>query len=254
MRASGSTRGEGKRKAEVDGSHILAVDDHRDIREPLAMYLKRHGFRTTTASSAAVARDVLTKASIDLIVLDIMMPGEDGLSLCRHLQERGGPPVILLTAMTELADRVAGLEIGADDYVIKPFEPRELVARIRTVLRRVSNVPKPIVEQRRRIAFETWIFDVEKHELIGRDGVSIPLSTGEFRLLQVLTQRPNIVLTRDQLIDLTSGRSAHVFDRSIDNQVSRLRRKIEPDPRNPRLIKTVWGDGYVFACEPRIVE
>ncbi|WGF87956.1 response regulator [Marinivivus vitaminiproducens] len=238
----------------MDGSHILVVDDHRDIRDPLAVYLKRHGFRTTTAQSAAAARDVLNKASIDLVVLDIMMPGEDGLSLCRHLQERGPLPVILLTAMTELADRVAGLEIGADDYVIKPFEPRELVARIRTVLRRASRVPKPLGEERRRIAFDSWLFDVEKRELIGEDGVSIPLSTGEFRLLQVLTQRPNLVLTRDQLIDLTSGRSAQVFDRSIDNQVSRLRKKIEPDPRNPRLIKTVWGDGYVFACEPRVVE
>jgi len=236
-----------------EGCHILVVDDHREIRDPLAAYLKRHGFRVSAAADSRGARELLLRNSIDLVVLDIMMPGEDGLALCRELRVSSAMPVIFLTAMAEAADRISGLEIGADDYVVKPFEPRELVARIKAVLRRTNMLP-PKQRTARKVAFEAWVFDLEKRELLGADSVSIPLSTADFRLLEVLVNRPNVVLTRDQLLDLTGGRSPQLFDRSIDNQVSRLRRKIEADPRRPALIKTVRRDGYVFATEVRTLE
>ncbi len=230
--------------------HILVVDDHRDIRETLARYLIKNGLRATTAESAAHARKTLKSASVDLVVLDIMMPGEDGLSLCRHLVETGSIPVILLTAMADDTDRVIGLEIGADDYVTKPFNPRELLARIRAVLRRTSLVPRerdPIEQE--QLSFEGWQLNVTKRELLDVEGVAVPLSSGEFQLLCAFLKRPKMVLTRDQLLDLTSGRSPNIFDRSIDNQVSRLRRKIEADVKDPKLIKTVWGGGYMFAAD-----
>ncbi len=230
--------------------HILVVDDHRDIRESLARYLVKNGLRATSADSAAQARKALTSSAIDLVVLDVMMPGEDGLSLCRFLVENGGPPVILLTAMAEDTDRVVGLEIGADDYVTKPFNPRELLARIRAVLRRTSLVPKerdPITSD--RLTFDGWTLDLARQNLIGRDGVLTPLSTGEFQLLVAFLKRPKMVLSRDQLLDLTSGRTPNMFDRSIDNQVSRLRRKIEANAKQPELIKTVWGGGYKFTAD-----
>ncbi len=230
--------------------HILVVDDERDIREPLVKYLAKNGLRATMAASAAEARTEMKTSAIDLVVLDIMMPGEDGLSLCRHLRETTDTPVILLTAMAEDTDRVVGLEIGADDYVTKPFNPRELLARIRAVLRRAGAVPRPREAiETKRLRFAGWLLDVDRRELTGADGVAVPLSTAEFRLLTAFLQRPHIVLSRDQLLDLTSGRAAQVFDRSIDNQVSRLRRKIEADPKEPALIKTVWGGGYVFAAD-----
>jgi two-component system OmpR family response regulator len=238
-----------------DGHHILVVDDHRDIRDPLAAYLRKHGFRVTMAADSIGARDALLKNSIDLVVLDIMMPGENGLALCRDLRASSATPVIFLTAMAEATDRVSGLEIGADDYVVKPFEPRELVARINAVLRRTNMLPpRRSGENPKKVGFESWVFDLDKRELQGADSVSIPLSTAEFRLLEVLVHRPNVVLTRDQLLDLTASRSPQLFDRSIDNQVSRLRRKIEIDPRRPNLIKTVRGDGYVFAADVRTLE
>ncbi len=230
--------------------HILVVDDHRDIRETLARYLVKNGLRASSADSAAQARKMLNAAAIDLVVLDIMMPGEDGLSLCRHLVESGGAPVILLTAMAEDTDRVVGLEIGADDYVTKPFNPRELLARIRAVLRRTAMVHKerdPISSD--RLMFADWTLDLARQHLIGADGVVVPLSTGEFQLLIAFLKRPKVVLSRDQLLDLTSGRTPNVFDRSIDNQVSRLRRKIEPNAKRPELIKTVWGGGYKFTAD-----
>lgn len=232
--------------------HILVVDDHREIREPLAKYLDKHGFRISAAENAAVARRLLRQNAIDLVVLDIMMPGEDGLSLCRSLREDGGLPVILLTAMAEETDRVVGLELGADDYLTKPFNPRELVARIKAVLRRAQSLPH---ESRRLegevIGFERWRLKVQQRELMGPDEVAVPLSTAEFQLLSAFLSHPNRVLSRDQLLDLTQGRGGRVFDRSIDNQVSRLRKKIEADPKNPALIKTVWGGGYSFAAEVR---
>jgi two-component system OmpR family response regulator len=230
--------------------HVLIVEDARDIREPLGRYLREHGYRATTAPDALAARKLMKGAAIDLIVLDIMMPGEDGLSLCRSIRETSQIPVILLTARGEEVDRIIGLEMGADDYIPKPFSPRELIARISAVLRRTQALPprqKP--PEAARIKFGDWLLDTGQRELIGVDGVAIALSSGEFSLLQALLERPKIALTRNQLLDLTKGRDAELFDRSIDNHVSRLRKKIEPDPKNPRYIKTVWGGGYMMAVE-----
>jgi two-component system OmpR family response regulator len=229
--------------------HILIVDDHRDIRDLLARFLTRHGLRASVADSAATARRLLQASDVDLVVLDIMMPGEDGLSLTRSLRESGEIPVILLTAMGEETDRIVGLEVGADDYVAKPFNPRELLARIKAVLRRAQTLPRQRDAKRGRLAFDRWVLDLGRRELLDDQNVVVPLSSGEFRLLAALLERPGMVLTRDQLLDLTRGRSAQAFDRSIDNQISRLRKKIEDDPRAPRLIKTAWGDGYSFAAE-----
>ena len=233
--------------------HILVVEDARDIREPLARYLRQHGYRASTAADAQAARKLMRVSAIDLVVLDVMMPGEDGLSLCRSIRETSQIPVILLTARGEEIDRIVGLEMGADDYIPKPFSPRELVARIAAVLRRTQALPphqKP--PESDRIRFGDWIVDTGQHELIGVDGVATPLSSGEFRLLMALIERPKISLTRNQLLDLTKGREAELFDRSIDNHVSRLRKKIEPDPKNPRYIKTVWGGGYMLAVDPEL--
>ncbi|MEM9726344.1 MAG: response regulator [Pseudomonadota bacterium] len=233
--------------------HIVIVDDHRDIREPLARYLEKNGFRATAVESGAALRRALQTGAADLIVLDIMMPGEDGLEVCRALRVPGGPaadtPVIFLTAMAEDADRIVGLELGADDYVVKPFNPRELLARIKAVLRR-SVGPKARREapSEARLRFDRWRFDLARRELVDEAGVAAPLSAADFRLLKTFVERPGVVLSRDQLMDLTSGRAGHAFDRSVDNQVSRLRRKIERDPKAPELIKTVWGGGYVFAA------
>jgi two-component system OmpR family response regulator len=231
--------------------HVLIVEDARDIREPLGRYLREHGYRATTAADALTARKLMKGAAVDLVVLDIMMPGEDGLSLCRSIRETSQIPVILLTARGEEVDRIIGLEMGADDYIPKPFSPRELIARISAVLRRTQALPprqKP--PEAERIKFGDWMLDTGQRELIGADGVALALSSGEFSLLQALLERPKIALTRNQLLDITKGRDAELFDRSIDNHVSRLRKKIEPDPKNPRYIKTVWGGGYMMAVEP----
>ena len=233
--------------------HILVVDDHRDIRDLIARFLTKHALRASVAETAAAARKALLAADIDLIVLDIMMPGEDGLSLCRSIRETTQIPVILLTARGEEVDRIIGLEMGADDYLAKPFSPRELIARVAAVLRRTQALPprqKPPGAE--RVKFGDWMLDTGQRELIGPDGVAMPLSSGEFRLLSALLERPKIALTRNQLLDLTKGRDADLFDRSIDNHVSRLRKKIEPDPKNPRYIKTVWGGGYIFARDPEM--
>ena len=230
--------------------HLLLVDDERSIREPLAQYLTRQGFRVTQAGDAESARTRMAAYAIDLVVLDIMMPGEDGLSLCRHIRANGETPVILLTARTEETDRIVGLEMGADDYVVKPFSPRELAARIKVVLRRtVAGGTRLHAPEAGAYAFAGWVLRTGERALVDREGVSVPLSTGEYNLLLALVQRPRQVLTRDQLLDLTQGREAAAFDRAIDNQVSRLRRKIEPDPKNPEIIKTVWGGGYAFSTE-----
>jgi len=231
--------------------HVLLVEDARDIREPLARYFREHGYRATTAPDAATARKTMKASAIDLVVLDIMMPGEDGLSLCRSIRETTQTPVILLTARGDEVDRIIGLEMGADDYIPKPFSPRELIARVAAVLRRTQALPprqKP--PSAANIRFGDWTLDTGQRELIRQDGVAMPLSSGEFRLLSALLERPKLALTRNQLLDLTKGRDADLFDRSIDNHISRLRKKIEPDPKNPRYIKTVWGGGYIFAVEP----
>lgn len=232
--------------------HLLLVDDEASIREPLGAYLQRAGFRVSEAGSAADARKVLAGSAIELVVLDIMMPGEDGLSLCRSIREQGELPVILLTARTEETDRIVGLEMGADDYVLKPFSPRELVARIKTILRRAGGGAGARSETQAGASlyrFEGWTLRSDDWTLSGPDEVAIPLSTADFRLLQAFVTHPRQVLSRDQLLDLTAGREAHAFDRSIDNQISRLRRKLEDDARSPTLIKTVWGGGYMFSAD-----
>ena len=228
-------------------SRILVVDDHADIRDPLAAFLRRHDLEVLTAADAATARTLLRQHRIDLVVLDVMLPGEDGLSLCRHLAETSSTPVILLTAMASQEDRVAGLEIGADDYVTKPFDPRELVARIKGMLRRLSRAATGW--HGRRYAFGDWTLDTARRELVDAGGEPVALSTSEFRLLGVLVERAGKVLSRDELLDLTRDGEVQNFDRSIDSQVSRLRKKLESDPRRPRLLKTSWGDGYVFTAD-----
>ena len=228
-------------------SRILVVDDHADIRDPLAAFLRRHDLEVLTAADAATARTLLRQHRIDLVVLDVMLPGEDGLSLCRHLAETSSTPVILLTAMASQEDRVAGLEIGADDYVTKPFDPRELVARIKGMLRRLSRAATGW--HGRRYAFGDWTLDMARRELVDAGGEPVALSTSEFRLLGVLVERAGKVLSRDELLDLTRDGEVQNFDRSIDSQVSRLRKKLESDPRRPRLLKTSWGDGYVFTAD-----
>ncbi|WP_457310986.1 response regulator [Sphingomonas sp. UYAg733] len=233
-----------------DTPHLLLVDDERSIREPLAQYLTKQGFRVTQAGDAEAARTRMAAYAIDLIILDIMMPGEDGLSLCRHIRETGEIPVILLTARSEEADRIVGLEMGADDYVVKPFSPRELSARVKVILRRAAaGGARQHAPERGSFAFAGWVLKSGERALVDREGVSVPLSTGEYNLLLALVTRPRQVLTRDQLLDLTQGREAAAFDRAIDNQISRLRRKIEIDAKNPELIKTVWGGGYTLAAE-----
>jgi two-component system OmpR family response regulator len=228
--------------------HILIVDDERDIREPLASYFGKNGFRTSRAEDAAAARRILAAYAIDLVVLDVMMPGEDGLSLCRHIRATSEVPVILLTAKHEDTDRIVGLEMGADDYVVKPFNPRELIARIKAVLRRSAGSAVRAPETG-AYAFGPWVLKTGERELVGEDGVAVPLSTGEYNLLLALVTRPRQVLTRDQLLDLAQGRDMAAFDRSIDNQISRLRKKVEPNPKEPKFIKTVWGGGYTLTAE-----
>ncbi len=227
---------------------LLVVDDERSLREPLAEYLAREGFDVREAESAAAARTVLVGFAPDLVLLDIMMPGEDGLSLCRHLVETRDVPVILVTAKGEATDRIIGLEIGADDYVTKPFEPRELVARIRSVLRRAARTALP-VETDIVYHFEGWHLDPLKRKLVDPEGASVSISTAEFRLLRAFLDHPRQVLDRDRLLDMVQGREAQLFDRAVDNQVSRLRRKIEADSRDPQLIQTVRGGGYRFAAD-----
>ena len=228
---------------------LLVVDDEGALREPLADYLTRQGFVVRQAASAAEARSRLREETPDLVLLDIMMPGEDGLSLCRHLVETKQLPTIFLTARGEATDRIVGLEIGADDYVVKPFEPRELVARIRSVLRRSARTAPEVDDE--VFVFENWTLDPLKRRLIDPEGAVVAISSAEFRLLMAFLEHPRQVLDRDRLLEMVQGREAHLFDRAVDNQVSRLRRKIEADSRNPQLIQTVWGGGYMLAAEVR---
>jgi two-component system OmpR family response regulator len=236
----------------ISPPRVLLVDDEATLREPLTEYLGQQGFAVTEAASAAAARSLLDAERPDIVLLDIMMPGEDGLALCRHLVETRQLPVIFLTARGEPTDRIVGLELGADDYVVKPFEPRELVARLRTVLRRAARGPTPDPQEQARdwpYAFEGWQLDPLKRKLTDPVGVSVPISTAEYRMLRAFLDAPRKVLDRDLLLDLVQGRSAHLFDRAVDNQVSRLRRKIERDSRHPQLIQTVRGGGYRLAAQ-----
>jgi DNA-binding response OmpR family regulator len=235
----------------ADEPHILLVDDERDIREPLAAYLARNGLRVSKAPDAASARQILAAYTIDLVLLDIMMPGEDGLSLTGFIRAQGATPVILLTARTEETDRIVGLELGADDYVIKPFSPRELLARIKAVLRRTGNGASVRAPDAENYGFGPWVLKTGERELVDADGVATPLSTGEYNILFAFVTHPRRVLSRDQLLDLSQGRELAAFERSIDNHISRLRKKVEENPSDPKLIKTVWGGGYMLAAEVR---
>ncbi len=229
-------------------SHILVVDDDREIRELLSKFLERQGMRVTAVRDAREARRVWPLGRYHLVVLDLMLPGESGLDVARWLRSQGEVPIVMLTAMGEETDRIVGLELGADDYVAKPFNPRELLARIRAVLRRASGEGAQKEPPAKAIQFSGWTLEPARRRLLNPDGAEVPLTGGEYELLQVLVERPNRVLTRDMLMDLLRGRQAGPFDRAIDVAVSRLRRKLEDDGRNPSLIKTVRGGGYVLAA------
>jgi len=210
-------------------TRVLVVDDEAALREPLSDYLVRQGFAAQQAASAAEARARLAAEAYDIVLLDIMMPGEDGLSLCRHLVEARQLPVIFLTARGESTDRIVGLEIGADDYVVKPFDPRELVARIRSVLRRAARAPgvaESAAADQFHYTFEGWRLDPLRRRLTDSEGAVVAISSAEFRLLVAFLDHPRQVLDRDRLLDMVQGREAHLFDRAVDNQISRLRRKI----------------------------
>jgi two-component system OmpR family response regulator len=227
--------------------HVLIVDDDREIRGLLGQYLEKHEFRTTTVADGREMRRILERSHVDLLVLDLMLPGEDGLSLCRELRGRSQLPIIMLTARGEDVDRIVGLELGADDYVAKPFNPRELLGRIKAVLRRTAHAPRdPSPENVRRFAFGGWRLDTVSRTLTNEAGREVALSGAEYRLLAVLLGSGNRVLTRAQLTELLRGRDADPFDRSIDVRVSRLRQILGDDARAPQIIKTVYGEGYVI--------
>ena len=230
--------------------HILIVDDDREICDLVSRFLEKHSFRVTTAADGNAMHKQLEIGRFDLVVLDIMLPGEDGLSLCRRLRADSKLPIIMLTALGEETDRIVGLEMGADDYLAKPFSPRELLARIKAVLRRSGEAFDTDSERSGQIfVFAGWQLDIGKRELRSPDNVLMPLTAGEFDLLVAFAEHPQRVLSREQLLDLTKGRDASPFDRSIDVQLSRLRRKIDPDTKAPGMIKTVRNGGYIFAVE-----
>ena len=232
-----------------DQGHILVVDDDHDIRTLLGDYLRRNGFRATTVADGRGLWQAVDAGRIDLVILDVMLPGEDGFTLCKQLAVRTAVPVIMLTAKGDDTDRIVGLELGADDYLAKPFNPRELLARIKSVLRRVRAVPPTMkAEAARALRFGGWTLDLEARNLVSPAQVVVALSGAEFRLLRVFLAYPNRVLSRDQLMDLTVGREADPLDRSIDVQVSRLRQRLGDDGREPALIRTVRGEGYVLAA------
>ncbi|HEX2199758.1 MAG TPA: response regulator [Burkholderiales bacterium] len=226
--------------------HVLVVDDDAEIRALLGEYLERNGFRVSLATDGREMRRLLEAGRPDIVVLDVMLRGEDGLALCRDLRARSTLPVIMLTAKVDEIDRIVGLEMGADDYLPKPFNPRELLARIKGILRRTRALP-PSRGDARRVRFGDWLLDLAARQLVAPDGVVIALSNAEFKLLSVFVEHPNRVLNRNQLMDLILGRDATPFDRSIDVQVSRLRMRLRDDAREPRLIKTVRSEGYVLA-------
>jgi two-component system OmpR family response regulator len=231
-------------------ARILVVDDDREIRTLLADYLDEHGFATRAVADGPAMRAALAAGASDLVVLDLSLPGEDGLSICRQLRAESDLPVIMLTARGTPLDRILGLEMGADDYLPKPFEPRELLARIRSVLRR-AGATRPEAGATRELRFGTWLLDLTARHLVDASGVVVAISGAEFRLLKVFLDNPNRILSRERLLDLTKGREIEAFDRSIDLQVSRLRQRLGEDARSPALIKTVRSEGYVLAATVR---
>ena len=233
--------------------HVLVVDDDRELRALVSKYLVEHGFRVTQAANGREMMSAIEVGRFDLVVLDLMMPGDSGLVLCQKLRERSGPPVILLTAMGSEVDRVIGLEIGADDYVTKPFSPRELVARIKAVLRRTEQIAPDTDASALAYEFDGWRLEPTQRVLRAPGGAVVDITSGEFDLMLAFVARPRRVLTRDQLLDIARGRSSVGFDRSIDVQISRLRRKIEADPRHPAMIKTIRSGGYLFTGDVQSV-
>lgn len=233
--------------------NILIVDDDPDIRELLKTYLERNGYRTTTAADGHAMWAALDQHHIDLIVLDLMMPGDDGLTLCRNLRAHStlsSTPVIMLTALGEETDRIVGLEMGADDYLAKPFNPRELLARIKSVLRRAQGVPvNPEEQEVAQYIFNEWKLDLVTRHLTSPEGVVVALSDGEYRILRVFLEHPNRILNRDQLLDLTRGREAIPFDRSIDVQIGRVRKRLNDTGAEPTIIKTIRGEGYILTAK-----
>jgi two-component system OmpR family response regulator len=227
--------------------HVLVVDDDAELRALLAKYLESNGYRVALAADGREMRAALDATRPDLVVLDVMLPGEDGLALCRELRARSSLPVIMLTARVDELDRIIGLEMGADDYIVKPCNPRELLARIKSVLRRARALPAGAGDTR-GVRFAGWVLDLVKRHLIAPDGAVIALSGGEFRLLQIFVEHPNRVLSRNQLMNLALGRESTPFDRSIDVQVSRLRTRLRDEGREPHIIKTVRNEGYVLAA------
>ena len=238
--------------------HILIVDDDREIRELVSTYLTKNGLRTSIAADGRQMRSLLEANAVDLIVLDVMMPGDDGLVLCRELRagKHKATPILMLTARNDELDRVIGLEMGADDYLTKPFAARELLARIKAVLRRTRMLPPnlQISEAGQLVAFGEWRLDTVGRHLLDRQGTEIALSGAEYRLLRVFIAHPQRVLNRDQLLSLTQGRDADLFDRSIDLLVSRLRQRLGDDAREPTYIKTVRSEGYVLSVPVEIAE
>ena len=237
-----------------DNGHILVVDDQREICDLVQEYLVSEGYRVSTAHDGAEMRRVMALGPVDLVILDLMLPGEDGLTLARSLREESNVGIIILTGRGEIVDRIIGLEMGADDYLPKPFHLRELLARVKSVLRRASsrNAERPATP-RSRARFAGWELDLSSRELFSPSGEEVRLTTGEFDLLSAFVNNPNQVLTRDRLLDLARNREAGPFDRTIDVQVGRLRRKLEDDPQRPTMIKTVRGSGYIFTPAVEVV-
>lgn len=229
--------------------HLLVVDDDREIRRLLDQYLSQAGYRVSVAEDGKAMRRVMEQSRVDLLVLDLMLPGEDGLVLCRDVRSRSNLPILMLTARDAEIDRIVGLEMGADDYLPKPFSPRELLARIRSILRRAQSLPPNLVPTEvSAFRFAGWTLEVASRNAISPDGVVVPLSGAEFKLLRVLLEHPHRVLSRDQLLELTNGREPIVFDRSVDVLVGRLRKRLRDDGKEAALIKTVRGEGYVLAA------
>ena len=236
--------------------HILVADDEPDIRDTVEEYLSMNGFRVSTADSAAAVRDILAEQPVDLVILDVRMPGEDGLSLARHVREHYAMGIVMLTAVGAMVDRVVGLEMGADDYIAKPVDLRELLARVKAVLRRLRPVTATATAEAggaaaNEVAFGECRLNLDSHKLFDRDGQEIPLTSMEFDLLKAFAENPNRVLSRDRLLDLAHSRDWEPFDRSIDVRIARLRKKVEVDPAKPQIIKTIRGAGYLFSPSRR---
>jgi DNA-binding response OmpR family regulator len=230
----------------VAAAHIVVVDDEPDLRDAVRDYLVDHGYVVSTADGGESLRAIMSERAVDLVLLDIRMPGEDGLSIARYLRSRGPLGVIMLTANRDMVDRVIGLEVGADDYLSKPFDLRELLARVRAVLRRVSSPGAPPATMGHEVRFGRCMLNLDARKLYEPDGVEVPLTAMEFDLLKTFAEHPNQVLSRDRLLDLAHNMDMSPFDRSIDMRIGRLRRKIEPEAKLPQTIKTVRGVGYVF--------